>query len=123
MAPGPDFTLRVPYQIHSSRLPAAGLAEIRGNEVVYLKPLSGQDEAVVFLEGFGDSPKDSELVIENKKVGAGLKIAADRPLIRNLLWSVRTVLAVEPYIAIDIQPGAEFTWKNTFDYYTLPATK
>jgi hypothetical protein len=67
--------------------------------------------------------RTSEIVIENKKVGAGLKIAADRPLIRNLLWSVRTVLAVEPYIAIDVQPGAEFTWKNTFDYYTLPATK
>ena len=63
--------------------------------------------------------KDAEIVIENKKVGAGLKITADRPLLRSMLWSVRTVLAVEPYIALDIQPGAEFTWKNTFEYYTL----
>jgi hypothetical protein len=40
-----------------------------------------------------------------------------------LLWSIRTVLAVEPYIAINVQPGAEFTWKNTVQYYTLPAGK
>lgn len=29
-------------------------------------------------------------------------------------------LAVEPYIPIDAQPGAEFTWKDTLEYYTLP---
>jgi hypothetical protein len=56
-------------------------------------------------------------------VGAGLKISTDRPLVRELLWSIRTVLAVEPYIAINVQPGAEFTWKNTVQYYTLPAGK
>ena len=59
-------------------------------------------------------------MIENRKVGAGVKITGDRPLVRDLLWSIRTVLAIEPYIAIDIQPGAEFTWKNRFEYYTLP---
>jgi hypothetical protein len=62
-------------------------------------------------------------VIENEKVGAGLKINGNRPLSRELLWSIRTVLAVEPYVSIDVQPGAEFTWSNTFDYYTLPAAK
>ncbi len=121
--PGPDFTLRTPYQIQATRPPNKELAEIRGNQVVYLRPLAGQDEAVVFLQGFSNDAKDAEIVIENKKVGAGLKITGDRPLIRSMLWSVRTVLAVEPYIAIDIEPGAEFTWKNTFDYYTLPASK
>ncbi len=50
-----------------------------------------------------------------------MKIAGDRPLTRSLLWSIRTVLAVELYIVLDIQPGTEFTWKNTFEYNTLPA--
>jgi hypothetical protein len=48
-----------------------------------------------------------------------LKITGDRPLLKSMLWSIRTVLAPEPYVAIDIQPGAEFTWTNTIDYYTL----
>ena len=75
----------------------------------------------VSLPGFSDSLKDTEIVIENKKVGAGVKISGDRPLTRSMLWSIRTVLAVEPYIALNIQPGAEFTWKDMLEYYTLPA--
>ena len=52
-----------------------------------------------------------------------IRITGDRPLVRGLLWSIRTVLAIEPYIAIDIQPGAEFTWQNKFEYYTVPKGK
>lgn len=120
--PGPDNTFRVPYPIQGTPR-NKDLTEIRGNEVRFLKPLAGQDEAVVTLQGFGNGVKDSEVVIENRKVGAGVKITVDRPLVRSMLWSIRTVLAVEPYIAIDVAPGAEFTWKNTIDYYTLPAGK
>jgi hypothetical protein len=121
--PGPDYTFRVPFQIQAARPPKKELAEVRGNQVVFMKQLSGEDEAVVFLQGFSADVKDTEIVIENKKAGVGMKIAGDRPLTRSFLWSIRTVLAVEPYIAIDIQPGDEFTWKNTFEYYTLPEGK
>jgi len=88
-----------------------------------MKPLSGEDQLAVPIQGFGDTAKDAEIVIENRKVGAGVRITGDRPLVRDLLWSIRTVLAIEPYIAIDIQPTAEFTWKNMFEYYTLPKEK
>jgi hypothetical protein len=121
--PGPDFTFRVPYQIKPMRPPDKNVIEVRGNEIAYLRPLSGKDEQAVLMQGFSDSASDSQIVIENKKVGAGLKISTDRPLVRELLWSIRTVLAVEPYIAINVHPGAEFTWKNTVQYYTLPAGK
>lgn len=121
--PGPDFTFRVPFEISTSRAPNKDLVEVKGNEVVYKKQLLGQDEAAVLIQGFSESPKDSEIVIENKKVNAGLKISGDRPLIRELLWSIRSVLAVEPYVAIDVQPDAEFNWSNAIDYYTLPPAK
>jgi hypothetical protein len=121
--PGPDFTFKVPFQIQASRPPNKALAEVKGNEIDYAKPLSGQDQVAVPIQGFSDDAKDTEIVIENKKVGAGLKIHTDRPLVRDLLWSIRTVLAIEPYIGIDIQPGAEYTWKNTIDYYTMAAAK
>ena len=121
--PGPDFTFRVPFQIKPMRPLNKGVVELRGNEVVYLRPLAGKDEQAVLMQGFSDSASDSEIVIENKKVGAGIRIRGDRPLVRELLWSIRTVLAVEPYVAINVQPGAEFTWKDMFEYYTLPAGK
>ena len=121
--PGPDFTFKVPFEIKPMRPPDKALAEVRGNQVVLMKQLSGSEEVAMPFRGFSDSANDTETIIENKKVGAGLKITGDRPLVMDVFWSIRTVLAVEPYIAINIQPGAEFTWKNMYEYYTLAATK
>jgi len=119
--PGPDYTITVPFQIQTVRPPSPGLVEVAGNQIIFKKQLSGEDEAVVMIRGFSDKASDSEIIIENIKAGAGLRITGDRPLIRELLWSIRTVLAIEPYIAIDIQPGKEFRWKNTIEYYTMPS--
>jgi hypothetical protein len=121
--PGPDFTFRLPFQIQANRQPNPELAAVRGNQIVFMRPLAGEDQVAVPIQGYGDSAKDAEIIIENKKVGAGVRITGDRPLVRDLLWSIRTVLAIEPYIAIDIQPGGEFTWKDMFEYYTMPASK
>ena len=49
-----------------------------------------------------------------------MRIKGDRPLAAMDLWSIRTILAVEPFIAISLSPGSEFTWKNMYEYYTLP---
>jgi hypothetical protein len=121
--PGPDYQVSVPFQIQTVQQRDDQLAEARGNEIVFNKVLTGKDQAVVFIRGFSDSAKDNRITILNKKVGAGVRISGNRPLIREFLWSIRTVVAVEAYIAIDVQPGAEFTWKNTYEYYTLPVAQ
>ena len=118
--PGPDYNVSVPFQIQTVRQHSNPLAEARGNEIVFHKLLTGEDQAVVFIQGFSDSPKDNRIAIVNKKMGAGVRISGNRPLLREFLWSIRTVIAVEAYVAVDVQPGAEFTWKNTYEYYTLP---
>jgi hypothetical protein len=119
--PGPDFTITVPFKIQARRAPNKSLAEIRGNQIVYLKTLENQDCVETSLRGFSDSPKDNEIRIENKKVGAGVKCTGDKPLEFLNYWSIRTVLAAEPFIAMKIEPGGEFTWKVMYEYYTLPA--
>ena len=72
------------------------------------------------FQGFSDSPKDYDIRIENKKVGAGMRITSDRPLSNVAYWSIKTVLAIEPFQALSIAPGAEFTWNINYEYYTLP---
>ena len=110
-APGPDFIFRVPFSIHIAP-PAPGrpprvnnFTVVRDNQVVYLKPLSGTDEAVVQIQGYGDSAKDNEVVMENKKVGAGLKISNDRPISRSCgsAWK-RTSGRGKPYSARKVVP-------------------
>jgi hypothetical protein len=74
------------------------------------------------IQGFGASPQDSAIRIENTRLGAGMKMESDRPLWRASLWSIRTVLAVEPFVDIVVEPGAEFTWRAVYDYYTVPTS-
>lgn len=119
--PGASLVITVPFQIQTQRPPTKELAEIRGNQIVYLKTLEGRDVVTAPLQGFGDSPQDNEVRIESARLGAGMKIVSDRPLARENLWSIRSVVAMEPFVAIAIEPGAEFTWKSTYSYYTLPA--
>jgi hypothetical protein len=118
-APGPDFIITLPFQIQSPHPPNKDLAEIRGNQFVYLKTLEDQDVVYTPLLGFRDSPRDNEIRIENRRVGAGMVIRGNRPLSNLNLWSIRTVLAVEPFITMTISPGSEFTWETSYHYYTL----
>jgi hypothetical protein len=119
--PGPDFSITFPFQIQAARPPNKDLAEIHGNQLVYLKALTDKDRVSVGnIHGFGDAAKDYDIRVENSKVGAGYRVTGDRPLSNVGYWSIRTVLAVEPYIAMSIDPGSDFTWNLTYDYYTLP---
>ncbi len=118
--PGPDFVITFPFQVQTSRLPDNELAEIRGNQVVYLKTLENRDSVATPVEGFGDSSSDNQIRIEDSNLGAGMTITGDRPLSRVYLWSIRTTISVEPFVAIAIEPGMEFTWQSAYNYYTLP---
>jgi hypothetical protein len=120
-APGPGFVITVPFAIQTRRPPNKRLAEIRGNQIVYLNTLENRDVVATSLQGFSDRPEDHDIRIENKKRGVGMRITADRPLSSESLWSIRTVIAMEPFISMTVEPGDEFTWKSTYDYYTLPA--
>jgi hypothetical protein len=120
---GPDFRISVPFQIHSPRPPNKDLAQIQENRVVFSKVLEGEDVVFASLQGFGPSPKDHDIRIENRKVGAGVRIRGDRPLSSETLWSIRTVLAMEPFITMTIDPGSEFTWKTSYEYYTLSSPR
>jgi hypothetical protein len=117
-APGPGVVITVPFQIRTSRPPDKRLAQVRGNQIVYVKTLQGEDLATTPVGGFGSTAKDYDIRVENRRTGAGVRVTADRPLASEALWSIRTVLAMEPFIAINIAPGGEFAWKLTYEYYT-----
>lgn len=118
--PGAGLTISVPFQIESPRPPNKALAEIQGDKIVYLSTLKDRDVVATPIQGFGSSPKDNVVRIENSRLGAGMKIEGNRPLLRASLWSIRTVMAVEPFVDIVVEPGSEFTWQSVYEYYTLP---
>ena len=116
---GPEVAVQFPYDPKPAR-DLKGLAEIRGRELVYLKELEKGVSVQSEMDGFGNTSKDYDLRIENRKSGAGVRISGDRPITKLLFWSIRTVACPEPYINMRIEPGQESKWRITYDFYTLP---
>jgi hypothetical protein len=56
------------------------------------------------LTGFGPTPTDYDFKEENQKLGAGVRVHGDQPLTSIALWSIRTVMAIEPYTTMHIEP-------------------
>src|SRR5687768_16045935 len=94
------------------------LASPQGNKLVYSKVLEGSECYSASFTGFGAEAKDNDIRIENRKTGAGVHIIGDRPLTRFGYWSIKTVVSPEPYIDLNIEPGQQFAWSYTYDYYT-----
>jgi hypothetical protein len=36
------------------------------------------------------------------------------------LWSIRSVLSIEPFVDVSLEPGSQSSWKYDYEYYTLP---
>ena len=119
--PGVGMTITTPFAIETPRPPNKDLAEVRGKQIVYLKALEGKEVAACPIKGFGSGAEDHQIRIENSRLGIGMSIAGDRPLHSASLWSIRSVMAIEPFVKVAIVPGREFTWKSAYRYYTLPA--
>ncbi len=114
---GPDVVVRFPFEVHATQ-DLRGLAQIKGNELIYLKELTGRESAQSNLTGFGSDPKDYNISEENTKTGAGVRQTCDRPLVRINYWSIRSTACPEAYVHMKIAPGETFTWKISYEFYT-----
>lgn len=116
---GPAFTITLPYSIRPYHMQGGALAHIAGDRFTYDKLLQGKDIVAAGFSGFGHSSSDYRITIENSKAGAGMTITGNRPLSKEDLWSIRSVVAMEPFIYMSIPPGKTFTWRYTYTYFTL----
>jgi hypothetical protein len=116
---GPGFVARFRFQPRPTA-DLAGLAEVRGNEVHFLRRLVAQERFYTVLEGYAPAARDYDISIENQKVGTGVRITADRPFSKLILWSRPRVVGPEPYIALRIEPGETARWETRYSFYTIP---
>ncbi len=119
-ATGPDFVITVPFAVQTPKPPDPALAEIRGNQVVYMRTLSGEDRVSFQFQGFGKTAKDYDVRVENRRTGAGFRVVGDRPLTQLALWSIRSVISMEPFVDVSTAPGQTTTWRYTYTYFKNP---
>jgi hypothetical protein len=115
---GPDYVVRFPFVPRAAR-PLNGLAEIRGKEVTFLKPFEPKQSVYTEMEGFGATPADYDIRVENTKTGAGVRQTSDRPMSKLAFWSATKTVCPEPFIDLRIDPGKESSWRITYEFYEV----
>lgn len=111
-----DVVVTLPYVITPDIAPNPDLARVEGNRIIYAKPLTGDERVAFLISGFGPSAKDYDILTENKHTGASVRVTGDQRLVRMYIWSIRTVMAVEPFVGIQLKPGETKRWVYTYTY-------
>ena len=117
---GPDFVITFPYPIQAVR-PDPQVTTVEGNEIRFVRRLANQDAVSFPIVGFGMEARDYDFRVENRRTAVGVRVTGDRPLTRMVLWSIRTVLSIEPFIDVSCAPGESVSWTYTYSFYTLDA--
>jgi hypothetical protein len=112
-----DFTITLPFDITTNPAPDPQTAAVQGRQILYTKTLQDQDRVFFGINGFGQDPKDYDIRVDDRASGAGFRVTADRPLAGLSLWSIRSVISIEPDVAIDLAPGASMDWTLTYTYF------
>ena len=116
---GPSFVIALPFHVRTSLPPDPKLAIIRDNELHFTKVLAPHEVVSFPMQGFGDDPSHYDIRIENRETGAGMRITGNRPLSKLALWSIRSVLSMEPFVDVSTEPGGRTMWTYNYNHYVV----
>jgi Tol biopolymer transport system component len=120
---GPSASVRFAFE-PKAKEDFRGLAELRGNELVYLKELAGGGQSAFSeLTGYGDTAAHNDVRVEHRGAGAGVRVSVDQPITRFIFWSIRTTICPETYAKVAADPGKSAKWTSRYEFYTLPGAQ
>jgi hypothetical protein len=105
-----------PFPVSAAKPPAVDLVRIEGKTLTYLRPMADKERLSFPVTGFGATASDYDFQIADTRTGAGVRITGDQPVTRINIFSIDRVQSVEPYIAIDLPPGAQKTWRYAYTF-------
>lgn len=118
---GPDVRVRFPFAPRPDRS-LSDLAEVRGRDLVFLRPLQATENVFTELEGFGAEASDYGFEMEHHRTRAGVKVTGDRPLSRLIFWAAHRTACPEPYIDASVEPGRTRSWTISYEFYESETT-
>ncbi|GAB3933897.1 hypothetical protein [Larkinella terrae] len=113
---GPGFKVEFPFTAKTGDL--RGILSNSGQALTFARPLQSKENIYTLVDGYGTSANDYDIKVENTQTGAGVRIRGDRPLSKLAFWSNPRNLSPEPFVAVNVEPGKEFTWKIAYEFYT-----
>ncbi len=119
---GPDVVVRVPFEARAIA-PRNDLAQIQDRELRFTRQLDMDESAYLEIAGYGPTAADYDIRVENRRTGAAVRQTSDRPLSKLMFWARRSTVCPEPYIDLDIAPGASASWRITWEFYDATASR
>ncbi|MBN1584686.1 MAG: hypothetical protein JXA89_28525 [Anaerolineae bacterium] len=120
---GPDYRLRVPYQIELGDMPA--MWRQRLDEALVIEGgdircrVTPQHPFYCRPQGFGKTDEPQwELV--HVPSGVGLREYDDFAPSRVAVWGTTHVISAEVFVAVDLQPGEIQTWSRRYEFFAGP---
>ena len=114
---GPNIKTTFPFEVSAEGKGFGDIAKADNKTITYARVLpSGEFVYSGGLKGFGNSPADYSMLIQNLKTGAGVQISCDKPLDRLVYWACHTTSCPEPYIKLSVKPQEEIRWKIKYDF-------
>ncbi len=115
LTPGNDgIKVTFPFKLAAANPPAADLLRTStATALTYLRPMAYKERVSFVVTGFGASARDYDIAIADPKTGAGVRMQGDQPITRMNIFSIDTTQSAEPYIAIELAPGAQKRWRYT----------
>jgi len=117
LSPGnADIAVTLPFPVTPDKAPDSAMVQISGNRIAYRRGLMDKEVVSFLIQGYGDNTRDYDIHVDDTRTGVGMRVVGDNPLVKLNLWSIRTAMAVEPTIAIDLTPGASKRWTYVYTY-------
>jgi len=114
---GPDFVVTFPFRV-STPDSLKDLIKIRKKELMFLREF--HNESIwLLIEGYKQEIQDHNISVINRKAGAGIQFAVNKPLYRLAFWATTTTLCPENFIFISIDPGKEEKWVSDYNLYSF----
>ncbi len=117
---GPDYLVKFSVDVKGNGKGFGEIAQIQGNKMMFLRKLDkGESVYCSGLLGSCNETIDYDLIVQNRKTGAGVRIRCDQPVLKLVFWASLKTVCPEPYIQIKVDPGKEFNWKISYEYFTI----
>jgi hypothetical protein len=115
---GPEVTVQFPFEPRANQ-DMKGLTVLHGKQLGYTRELAGGESVYTEIDGFGPSAKDYDIRVENREARAGVQQTSDHGMSKLHFWSIRSTVCPEAYTHLRAEPGKEFQWRVTFQFYSL----
>lgn len=110
----PGLAIGATFDLKPGR-PLKDVARVDGQALVYQRALGAEE---VFSTPFAvNAETASAYDVSVRDVhGAGFRVRGDRPLSSLQLWSIRSTVALEPFVTLKVEPRRTTTWAYSYDY-------